>query len=207
MKMAGFNNGYGCKPELYLTETEEVLCNIFKNKHKDYFNIMWQIMGSSWNKLYPYASDVIDNVLDEFCDIQVFITGGTNASLLNWCRPRLHNRINQWDIRQAMIMTKYMDCVVSPETGVLNAAGAFNTPKIGLLTHSSKENLTKYFVNDYSIESSAPCSPCHRLIHDLSDCELDSEFGLPICMSKYMDQEKIKDNIRSIYKKWRNSTQ
>lgn len=193
----------GAKPELYLTETEEVLCNVFKKRHKGYFNIMWQLMGSSWHKLYPYASDVIDDILDEFPDVQVFLTGGENAAMVNWSRDRLHSRIKLWGIRQSMILTRYMDCVVSPETGVLNAAGAFDTPKIGLLTHSSKENLTKYFINDYSIQSEAPCSPCHRMIHDLDDCPIDKEFGLPVCMSEFMDPEKIKANIRLIYNKQR----
>jgi len=189
----------GAKPELYLTDMEETLCNVFREKHKGFFNIMWQVAGSSWNKIYPHSSDIIDAILDEYEDVQVFLTGGKNASLLNWDRPRLHNRIGQWDARQSMILTKYMDLVVSPETGVLNAAGAFETPKIGLLTHSSKENLTKYFINDYSIQSEAPCSPCHRMIYEISDCPIDEVFGLPICMSVYMDPEKVKEQIRKVY--------
>lgn len=102
-----------------------------------------------------------------------------------------------------MVATSVMDLVVSPETGVLSAAGAFDTPKIGLLTHSSKENLTKYFINDHSIQSSAPCSPCHKMIHELDDCTLDPEFGLPICMSVHMDPEKIKENFRVVYDNWK----
>lgn len=199
MKIAGL--GIGSKPELYLTTTENVLCNVFKQKHKGFFNVMFQVSGSSWHKLYPYASDVVDDLLDEFKDMQVFLTGGNNASILNWNRPRLHNRIGQWDMRQTMILTKFVDCVVSPETGTLNAAGAFDTPKVGLLTHSSKENLTKYFINDYSIQSDALCSPCHRMIHDLDECPLDDCFGLPVCMSKGMGPQKIKNAVREIYRK------
>jgi len=199
MELAGLSGG--AKPELYLTQTEEVLCNVFKQKHRGFFNVMFQVSGSSWHKLYPHASDVVDDLLDEFKDMQVFLTGGSNASLLNWTRPRLHNRIGQWDMRQTMVLTKFMDCVISPETGTLNAAGAFDTPKIGLLTHSSKENLTKYFTNDYSIQSDAPCSPCHRMIHELHECPLDDVFGLPVCMSKFMDPEKIKNAVREIYRK------
>jgi hypothetical protein len=142
-------------------------------------------------------------MLEEIPDMKVYLTGADTISLLGFSHPRLENRIRVWGPRQSMAVTGVMDCVVSPETGVLNAAGAFATPKIGLLTHSSKENLTKYFVNDYSIQSEAPCSPCHKMIHDLTDCQVDKEFGLPICMSKYMDPEKIKDRIRSIHSIWR----
>ena len=203
MRLAGFDSG--CKPELYLTETEAVLSKIFTKRHDGFFNLLWQVDGSSWHKIYPFTTDVIEELLDEIPDMQVFITGGPNASIDGWKHHRLMDRLRVWDMRQSMIMTKFMDCVVSPETGVLNAAGAFDTPKVGLLTHSSKENLTKYFINDYSIQSEAPCSPCHRLVHDLSDCPVDDEFGLPVCMSVYMPQERIKQNILTIYNKWKES--
>jgi SAM-dependent methyltransferase len=200
LNKAGFIGG--ARPELYLTETEEVLSRVFREKHKGYFNIMWQCSGSSWHKLPPFTSDVVDWILDTYEDAQVFLTGGDNASILDWSRPRLHNRIKVWGPRQTMILTKSMDLVVSPETGVLNAAGAFDVPKIGLLTHSSKENLTKYFVNDYSIESEAHCSPCHKMIHELSECELDPVYGLPICMARDMPVEKIKATITQIYEEY-----
>ena len=188
----------GSKPELYLTETEEVLCGVFREKHKNFFNLLCQTSGSSWHKLYPYMGDVVDTLLDEFEDMQVFLVGGENVSLLNWTRPRLHNRIGVWGMRQTMVITKHMDCVISPETGTLNAAGAFDTPKVGLLTHSSHENLTKYFVNDYSIQSTAPCSPCHRMIHELDECQLDKTYGLPVCMSEGMNPERIVEQVRKI---------
>ena len=42
-----------------------------------------------------------------------------------------------------MILTKLVDLVISPDTGVLHASGAFDTPKIGLLGHTTIENITK----------------------------------------------------------------
>lgn len=200
LNKVGFSGG--TRPELYLTETEEVLSAVFRAKHKGFFNIMWQASGSSWHKLPPFTSEVVDWILDTFADAQVFITGGDNASIIDWSRPRLHNRIKVWGPRQSMILTKSMNLVVSPETGVLNAAGAFDVPKIGLLTHSSKENLTKYFINDFSIQSEAHCSPCHKMIHELHDCELDEVYGLPICMGRDMPIEKIKATITHIYKEY-----
>jgi hypothetical protein len=201
LNAAGFSHK-GLKPEFYLTETEKKLLTVFKKKQNGSFNVLWQLSGSSWHKMYPHASDVIEDLLEEFPDMKVFMTGGDHISTQAFTHPRLESRIKLWGPRQAMAMTSIMDCVVSPETGVLNAAGAFDTPKIGLLTHSSKENLTKYFVNDYSIQSLAPCSPCHRMVHDLADCPLDAEFGLPICMSDGIDPEAIKETVRLIHKKW-----
>ena len=202
LQKAGFTGG--AKPELYLTETEEILAKLFCRQHEGYFKLMWQCSGSSWHKLPPFTSDVVDEFLETYPDMRVFLTGGENVSMIDWNHPRLMSRLrNKWGPRQSMVLTKYMDCVVSPETGILNAAGAFDTPKIGLLTHSSKENLTKHWVNDYSIESTAPCAPCHKMIYYIEDCPVDKEFGLPICMSEHMDVEKIKENIRTIYNKWK----
>ena len=63
-----------------------------------------------------------------------------------------------------MVMTKYADLVVGPETGILNAAGCFPTPKITLLSHSRHENLCKYWENDYCLApEGAFCHPCHVL--------------------------------------------
>jgi len=202
MELAGLDER-GCKPELYLTETEKVLTQAFKLKNQGTFNLLWQLSGSSWHKIYPHSSDVIEELLDEIPDLKVFMTGGDNITLLSFDHPRLANRVRVWGPRQAMVITSAVDCVISPETGVLNAAGAFDTPKIGLLTHSSKENLTKHFINDYSIQSDAPCSPCHKMIHEREDCPLDSQYGLPVCMSVYMDKEKIKERVRLIYQNWR----
>lgn len=193
----------GHRPELYLTETEKVLLGVFKTKHPGTFNLMWQLSGSSWHKMYPFSSDVIEELLEEIPDMKVFCTGGDHVTLLGMDHPRLFNRVKLWGPRQAMAATSVMDCVVSPETGILNAAGAFDTPKVGLLTHSSRENLTKYFANDYSIQSTAACSPCHKMIHDLDDCPLDEVFGLPVCMSEGMNPEVIKKQIRTIYQLWR----
>jgi ADP-heptose:LPS heptosyltransferase len=50
-----------------------------------------------------------------------------------------------------MALTKFVDLVISPDTGVLHASGCYDTPKIGLLGHTTIENITKYFKNDYSI--------------------------------------------------------
>ena len=202
VKCAGLNST-GNRPELYLTEYERALVNVFKSRHAMTFNLMFQLNGSSWHKMYPFSSDVIECLLSMYEDIKIFVTGGDNVSFIDFHHPRLMNRLKVWNPRQAMILTSVMDCVISPETGILNAAGAFSVPKIGLLTHSSKENLTKYFENDYSIQSSAMCSPCHKMIHDLSDCPVDKEFGLPICMSEGIDQQEIIGQVKTIYERWK----
>jgi len=198
MEIAGLKDR-GMRPEIYLSETEKVLGKIFQQKHEGFFKVLFQVSGSSWHKLYPFADEIMEELLDEIPNIKFFITGGDNVRILQWDHPRICSRLGIWSPRQVMIMPSFMDLVVSPETGTLNASGAFDVPKIGLLTHSSKENLTKYFINDYSIQSEAPCSPCHRLVETLESCPLDDVFHLPVCMSKHMPKDKIKNTIVELY--------
>lgn len=199
LEIAGLNIR-GVRPEMYLSEKEEVLGKWFKNKNKNTFNVLWQLSGSSTHKLYPYADIVMEELLNKYDDIVFYLSAGFNqVQVMDWNHPRVKSTIGKWPIRLSLIMPKFMDLVVSPETGVLNAAGAFDTPKIGLLTHSSIENLTKYFSNDYSIQSSVKCSPCHRLVHTEEFCEVDDKFGLPICMSKGFNIETLIARIEEVY--------
>ena len=102
-----------------------------------------------------------------------------------------------WSIRDSLLVTKYVDLVISPDTGILHGAGCFDTPKIGLLTSTSKENITKYFKNDYSLESTVECSPCFRII-DLPEiqCPMSKEtLGACECMASGMPAERVYDRI------------
>lgn len=204
MEMAGFPDR-GLRPELYISEGEDVLCRMFKKKHEGTFNILVQLSGSSWHKLTPWAEDVIDEIVETMPDAKVFLTGGENVRIIGWEDKRVLNRIGMWTMRQTAIITKYMDLVLSPETGVLNCAGAFSTPKIGLLTHSSIENLTKYFLNDYSIEANVKCSPCHKLVHSIDECPRGEKYLLPICCEEGFTKERIMEKVYEVYGNWARS--
>lgn len=199
LELGGYPYIKGLNGELYISDAEESMIKLWKEKHKGFFKIMWQVRGSSDHKIYPYLWDIAEELTEKYDNIKVFLTGGEETLTLDWNNPNIRNCIGRWNIRQTLIMTSAMDLVISPETGVLNAAGCFPVPKIGLLTHSTKENLTKYFLNDYSIESSVPCAPCHKLMHNANQCEVDKEFGLPICMSRGIDPLLVKQRILSVY--------
>jgi ADP-heptose:LPS heptosyltransferase/predicted SAM-dependent methyltransferase len=199
LEMAGMSIK-GAIPELYLSDKEETMGRWFKNKNKNTFNVMWQLSGSSIHKMYPFADIVMEKLLEKHDDITFYLTAGFNqVQVMDWNHPRVKSTIGKWPIRLSMIMTKFMDLVISPETAVLNASGAFETPKIGLLTHSSIENLTKYFINDYSLESLSECAPCHRLNHDEKYCNVDKKFKLPICMSEGFPVEYVMNQIEKVY--------
>jgi hypothetical protein len=109
----------------------------------------------------------------------------------------------------AFALTKFADLVIGPETALLNAAGCFDTPKITLLTHSSRENLCSTWKNDYSLQAGCWCSPCHYL-HKYTHiwqnvCQLDKyswgKYGKPIpaCTAEGFPPKVVFDRIMEVY--------
>jgi len=197
LKASGFTDT-GLNGELYLSDAEKESWEYFKKKNKDYFKILWCIKGSSSHKFCVDAEDIMVEMLSKHKDIKIYVVGGKETQAMELKEERLINWVGKRDFRTSIIMTKYVDLVISPETGVLNAAGCFSTPKIGLLTHSCKNNLTKYFENDYSVQSKAECSPCHKLVHDIDFCPLAKDYNIPICTTMF-DKEEIIKNIEVVY--------
>ena len=188
------------KPSLQFTEKEHEICKGLIQKDK--FNIQWNLSGSGNNKVYPWTEFVINSLLEEYPDIYILQTGEEKCQMLESHRDRVINLSGKTDVRISFLLTKYVDLVISPDTGVLHASGCFDTPKIGLLGHSTKENITKYFDNDYSIESKCPCAPCFYLIYDPRvQCPLDPVSGASWCMAS-IEPELLFDRIKQVKEKY-----
>jgi ADP-heptose:LPS heptosyltransferase len=173
-----------------------------RKKHKGKFIILWVLAGSSFHKAYPYAEYVARHVLDN-SDSVIYTVGDVVASLLEWKHPRTFNRSDQWSIRKTMLMTKYADLVIGPETGVMNAAGCFDTPKIIFLSHSSEENLTKYWENVHPIHPGLlKCHPCHKLIYTNDQCVVEPGIHAPLCTTR-IPWKQVANEIMTIYGQWR----
>ena len=205
LALGGYGHITGRNPELYLSEYEQHMIHLFREKQKGRFLVQWALAGSSWHKIYPFADEIMLELADEIQEIEFYLCGGPEIRMLDFENKKIHPRIGQWLWRQSIIMPSVMDLVIGPESGVINAASAFDTPKICLLTHSSKENLTKYWKNDYSLESEAACHPCHRLVHETEGCPLDKQFNLPVCISEGHPKERLKSRIWEVYLKWRDT--
>ena len=82
------------------------------------------------------------------------------------------------------LLTKYVDLVISVDSGVLHASGCYDTPKIALLGNSTKENITKHFRNCYTFEANCYCAPCFKTIFCIEECEKDELTGSCLCMGQ-----------------------
>jgi ADP-heptose:LPS heptosyltransferase/predicted SAM-dependent methyltransferase len=215
MAVAGFPEKKGQLPELFFSPTEEYLACLFREHYKDKFVIEVSLSGSAQHKTYPWMPYLIKEIHNNYDDVVVVTVGDYTCRLLeNWQDKNTINRAGVWTVRQSMIMTKYVDLVFGTETGILNAASCYDTPKIVLLSHSSIENLTKYWKNCTSIHArSCNCHPCHRLIYTLENtCRLEeikipysggmAKVKVPECMSKIRPEEIYKA-FQEYYNQWK----
>lgn len=191
------------RPKFYSTMEERA----WAQKQKGNFgkrNILWSLAGSSGHKVWPHIDDILLRLLPSFPDVHVVLVGDETCKLLEqgWCRfdegkddfvetnPRVHLRSNKWTIRQSMAFAEVADLIIGTETGLLNAAGVMDTPKIINLSHSSEEMLTKYWKKVIPLKQpeGVGCSkqPCRQL-HGGSgadpwmDCPQEKETGTSFC--------------------------
>lgn len=148
------------------------------------FNIMWTLAGSSVHKMYPHQDDVISQVLAQMPEATFTLTGDYACQLLEQGWENNHRvtcTSGRIGIRETLALAQRMDCVVGPETGVLNAVGFEPMAKVCILSHSSPENLTKHWANTEAIEPPTHCYPCHQLHHDRRHCPEHEPSGAAMC--------------------------
>ena len=173
----------------------------------DDFAIMWALAGSSMHKFYPWQDAVIARVLLEIPRARFVLVGDDACRLLEqgWEQePRVILESGNLSIRKTLALANAMDCVVGPETGVLNSVGFLKgTGKVCLLSHSSTNNLTKHWKNTIPIvpDSEIKCYPCHRLHYGSEFCHEHPESGAAMCQAS-IDPERVFEAIRKLYRVW-----
>jgi ADP-heptose:LPS heptosyltransferase len=157
-------------PELHFTRQEENDMKKFMAQYKDKFKIYHPISGSGLSKIYPYMAYAFNDVYKVHKDVVVFSVGDTVCELMEYQNFEGAYSIPmsaKWSIRESMLASKYCDLVVSTDTGMLHAAGAWDIPKIILFGHDSPEVVSKHFIGEViPLQSTVNCSPCHRLIYN-----------------------------------------
>jgi len=180
MALGGYPEETGTRPTLCFTDKEEKRTDKFVADLRGSGGnrlVLWLLKGSSFHKKYPLAPIVVNELLRQHPNLVVLISGGKDAKDLWFDHPsgRVIDLIDKFPPRDIMCLTSKVDVVIGPETGMMNAAAAFDTKKIVFLSHSSEENLTKYWTNTINIlppKDVVPCFPCHQMHYDKDSCPL-----------------------------------
>lgn len=201
-------------PEMFFTPEETIsMNNMFVDfRKKGKFIILWGLSGSASNKTYPYCPEVIFEILKKYPQV-VFLTVGDEACQILEVElkdDRIINKSGIFELRESCLATKYADLVICPDTGILHASGMYDTPKIGLLNHTTIENITMHFKNDFSLEAKdgthpfwdeISCSPCF-MIHQFKSisCQTEEIKGTtaPICMVRGIMPERLIKRIDEV---------
>lgn len=195
------------KPELFF-DNQEI------DKAKSYlssgFNILMGMSGSGSNKAWPYSVELAEKICQEIPQAHIITVGDERCQMIEpIIDGRVTNLSGKVSMRTSMALTGVVDLVISPDTGLLHASGCYDTPKIGILGHTTIENITKHFANDYSVESDgnkAPCSPCFFLVYNMKlQCPVHST-GAALCMGAGLPVDTIMNQVRKVYARFQESS-
>lgn len=186
---------------MYFTPDQVTWGKGWEAREADNFVVLMPIAGSCSQKIYPELPSLARGLVEKYPGMKIYLMGDDTTKDLSFDHPRIVNESGKLCIKQAIYMTKYADFVFGGETGLLVAAGMFGTPKMMLCTSSGVKQACSYHKNDFSLQSSAKCSPCHRAIYCHTDCEEVVQEGqewFPACIHGF-DHKQIFDTIGTQY--------
>jgi len=174
----------------------------WKATHNGQFIIMIPVAGSGLQKSYPQMKELVYEILDKYENAVIYLVGGINNEQ-NWRHKRIYHVFGDMPYKQVVLMAKHANLVIGPETGLHVAAGMWGTPKIQLCNLSNVWQLNNKHKNDYSIQSQCECSPCHKMINSIFDCDktVVHDFGMVSECTMMYDKELILENIETVYNK------
>lgn len=198
-------NGINLIPELFFDkhELEESQRHLKNNQ----INVLVGMSGSGTNKAWPWTEGFCHAICAKYPKVHIITVGDEKCRLIE---PELPNRITNLSgkipMRLSMALTGLVDCVISPDTGLLHASGCYKTPKIAILGHNTHEVITKYFENAYPVESDptrCECSPCLSLIYNMKmQCPTVEEAGgAAMCMALGIPIEVVLKRFDEVYEK------
>lgn len=210
MERGGYPDATGLRGELHFSKDELKEARWFRNKFAGKKLVLWALNGSSFHKKYGLFQPVMKDWLDANPDAVMVTVGDDRAREFELNHPRAVKAAGEWPIRTSLCLSQFVDVVVGPESVMTNAAGCYDVPKITLLSHSTHENLCKYWANDFCLapnKAIAPCYPCHQLHYNLQSCpvtEIVAEGGDvlahgPICAMGAIEGGRVQARLKEVF--------
>lgn len=170
----------------------------WKIRHKDDFIIAMPVKGSTHQKQPEGLKELAREILDRYPTAKIFTLGDEKGKTreFSFGDGRVCHTCGTMSILHTFAITKMADYVVGAESSLTVAAGLFGTPKTAICTASGVEQIAKYHKNDFSIQATTDCSPCHRAVYKTDWC-LMRDFGdgeVPACNGQW-DKKRIMEGV------------
>ncbi len=163
--------------EMYFTEEEHRLLKAETADWEDKYVVLWLLAHQHYHTYMRFV-EVIQEFTDSNPDAIVYVTGYEHLLKdITSASPQI--RVGNWPLRTTLGLLGYANLIVGSATGIMNAAGAFDTPKICMLSTVFPEQFGKHWKNAYWIDSGVPCSPCHQVHATWKTCPTIDSW--PIC--------------------------
>lgn len=183
--------------ELYFTEEEHRALKVITADWEGHYVVLW-LLGHQNYHTYLRFPEVIQEFTDKYADAIVYITG-YEYLIKNIGSDNPNIRIGNWPLRQTLGLLGYADLIVGSATGIMNAAGAFGTPKICMLSTVFPEQFGKHWKNTTWIYPEVPCAPCNQGHTDKNTCPTID--GWSVCTAGRRNAELLKcmESAKEIY--------
>lgn len=187
------------RQKFYPSDDEKVWANEFRATLKP-FVVVIMVSGSSLTKSWPYAGDLAKRLMERD-DISVVVLGDDRGIKFQE-HADIHRIHTSWPIRKAFTFAQLANVVVGQETGILNCV-AFEREvrKVVLMTHSSKENLTRDWPNTATMERPPKeCGflACHRLHYSMQHCHVDPVTNASMCQAAISVHDVLQEVLPAI---------
>ncbi len=194
------------KPRLFFKKEETDWCaeTIAKLgiKEQDYvIGIQMETSAPLRNFPKEKMKIVIDNVIKEE-NVKIMLIGSEQHNIIGEYLRGGNEKITLatgYTVRESIILATRYDLVISPDTFMIQVAGALEKPLIGIYGPFPSEVRMKYFKNAIGLDPSVVCSPCFK--HDFRTCIK----GHPSPCFTQIDPEDILQGID--YMKYKFTTQ
>lgn len=195
-KAAGYPELCGkYKGELFFPESEHDVVKTWMKKFEGKFVVMMNVCGTGAHKEMVQRKEIVDHFLEFYPDAHIIFTGGQEHAKLDVRSDNATSIIGKFPFRQAALIAKYVNLVMTLESGIGCVASMWGTPTIQMMTAASITSHCKYAENDLSVQSPAYCSPCHKGPYQYIGCpNID---GKPLCV--YFDLDKVFHQIKKAY--------
>ena len=199
-RWAGFPELMGkYRGELWYTTQEREIVEKYMLKFKDKFVVMINLTGTTIHKVLLDYQEYIDYILAKYPDAHIITTGDESCKDMVKENERVTCIAGKFPFRQAAHLIRYIDCLLTMESGLGVIGSMWGTPSIQIMTSSSLINHPNGAPGDFSFQSPAKCSPCSKGPYKFIGCPYKD--GYPMCV--HLDTKKVKDTIDETYRAYR----